>query len=244
MDPSCWETPKYCVKSDGSLISGEGISLDMTYFEDGGRSYVMWSNRIIREKHGKQVIWPAEIQIATVSPETPWILTSEPVCVSVPDYGWDRYETEVDEGPYLLRRGDRLFITISCSSTGFSDLYNVGLLTAGAGTDLLNPASWEKWPYPLLTSESVLGEYGPGHNNFVTDHETGDTIMVYHAVSHGDREGDWLRQPAVRRVHFGASGLPYLEMTPERDVSPGLEEVILTISIEEKGEESGNENIY
>ena len=232
LDPACWEAPKWCVTAEGGLISRNGISLDMTYFEDGGSSYVMWSNRIIEDEGDRQVIRPAEIDIATVSPEKPWVLTSDPVCISRPDYGWDRYETEVDEGPYLLRSGDRLLVTISCSSTGYSDLYNVGLLSARSGTDLLDPASWDKWPYPLLTSESVPGEFGPGHNNFVRDHETGDTLMVYHAVPHGEGPLAWSRQPALRRVHMAASGLPYLEMTPERDVAPNLADVVLTLRVE------------
>ena len=160
------------------------------------------------------------------------MLTSAPVCISRPDYGWDRFETEVDEAPYLLRDGDRLLVTISCSSTGYSDLYNVGLLRARSGADLLDPASWDKWPFPLLTSESVPGEFGPGHNNFVRDRETGDILMSYHAVPHGEGPLTWSRQPALRRVHMAASGLPYLEMTPERDVAPDLADVVLTLRVE------------
>ena len=231
VNPHDWEAPRYCVDSEGRLISRRGISLDMTYFEDAGRHYVLWSNRLIYEENGKRVIEPAEIDIAEIDPARPWQLMSSPVCVTRPDYGWERMETEVDEGPYLLRRGNELFVTISCSSTGLGDLYNVGLLRARSGSDLLNPASWSKWPWPLLTKESVPGEFGPGHNNFVIDWETGDTVMVYHAIPHGKSPGDYLRQPALRRVHFAASGLPYLEMTPDRDLNPALRRVFLHLEI-------------
>ncbi|MBQ3705630.1 MAG: family 43 glycosylhydrolase [Clostridia bacterium] len=236
LDQGAWEAPRYCVLPDGSLISRRGISLDMTYFEDAGRHFIMWSNRLIYEENGEQVIEPAEIDIAEIDPARPWQLVSGAVCVARPDYGWDRYETEVDEGPYLLRRGDDLWITISGSSTGMADLYDVGLLRAKTGADLLNPASWEKWPYPLLTKESAAGQLGPGHNNFVTDRETGDTVMVYHAVppAEAGEKGDWrtTRQPAIRRLHWAASGLPYLEMTPERDLDPALREVTLELTFE------------
>ncbi len=231
MDPDSWEAPRYCVDRNGGLISRRGISLDMTYFEDAGRHYVMWSNRLIYQEKGKQTIEPAEIDIAEIDPAHPWQLLSDPVCVTRPDYGWERMETEVDEGPYLLRKGNELLITISCSSTGLGDLYNIGLLRAQSGSDLLNPESWDKWPWPLLTKESVPGEFGPGHNDFVTDRETGETIMIYHAIPHGDTQDDYLRQPAMRRVHLAASGLPYLEMTPERDLNPELKKIKLHLEI-------------
>ena len=169
---------------------------------------------------------------ATIDPEHPWQLTSDVSVVMWPMYGWDRMETEVDEGPYLLRHGDDLFVTVSGSSTGMGDLYDLGLLHAKSGEDLLDPDVWEETGYPLLTKESVPGEYGPGHNNFVEDRETGDIIMIYHAIPHDGQDRTLRRQPGIRRLHFAATGLPYLEMTPERDLAPGLERVEAKIVIE------------
>lgn len=231
MDPGAWEEPQFCVKPGGQLLTEGGISLDMTYFRDNGLDYVMWSDRKIRYGTEPLVAEPADIYIATVDPAAPWQLTSEPRCVIRPMYGWDRYETEVDEAPYLLRRGDELFVTISGSSTGMTDLYDVGLLRAKTGTDLLEPAAWDWLPYPLLTKESVPGQYGPGHNNFLKDPATGDDLMVYHAVPHDANDRSLNRHPAIRRVHWGASGLPYLEMTPERDLDPAHAHVTMTLTI-------------
>ena len=236
LDEGAWEAPRYCVKADGSWLTEGGISLDMTWFRDHGVDYVMWSDRKIRYGTEPLVIEPADVYIATIDPAAPWQLTSEPVCILRPHLGWDRCETEVEEGPYLLRHGDELFVTVSGSSTGMSDLYAVGLLRAKAGSDLLNPASWDFWPYPLLTRESVPGEFGPGHNNFVRDPETGDDLMVYHAVPHDARGRTLHRHPAMRRVHWAASGLPYLEMTPERDLDPRFASIVMKLSIRAKGD--------
>lgn len=236
MEPSAWEAPRYCIKANGELLTEGGISLDMTHFRDHGTDYVMWSDRKIRYGTDPLIIEPADIYIATIDPATPWQLTSDPVCALRPVLGWDRCETEVEEGPYLLRRGDDLFVTVSGSSTGMADLYAVGLLRAKSGSNLLNPTSWDWWPYPLLTKESVPGEFGPGHNNFVKDPETGDDLMVYHAVPH-DANGKTLhRRPAMRRVHWAASGLPYLEMTPERDLNPQFENIVMQLTIRAKEE--------
>ena len=231
LDAAAWEEPRYCVKKNGKLLTEGGISLDMTWFRDQGVDYVMWSDRKIRYGTDPMVIEPADVYIATVDPAAPWQLTSDPVCVLRPKLGWDRCETEVEEAPYLLRRGDELFVTVSGSSTGMSDLYAVGLLHAKSGSNLLDLASWDWWPYPLLTKESVPGEFGPGHNNFVKDPETGDDLMVYHAVPHDANDKTLHRHPAMRRVHWAASGLPYLEMTPERDLAPEFENIMMKLTI-------------
>ena len=231
LDRNAWEEPKYCLRPDGQLLCPDGISLDMTYFEDAGRHYVMWSNRVMHYGTDPIICEPADVYIATIDPDHPWQLTSEPVCAVRPIYGWDRYETEVDEGPYLLRHGDDMFVTISGSSTGMTDLYDVGLLRAKTGTDLLDPASWDWLPYPLLTKESVPGEFGPGHNNFVRDPETGDDLMIYHAVPHDEQDRTLGRQPCVRRVHWAKTGLPYLEMTPDKDLNPALAQVVMTLEV-------------
>ncbi len=60
--------------------------------------------------------------------------------------------------------------------------------------------------------------------------------MVYHAVPH-DANGKTLhRRPAMRRVHWAASGLPYLEMTPERDLNPQFENIVMQLTIRAKEE--------
>ncbi len=222
-----WEEPKLVVRPNGKPLNRRGISLDMTYFEDDGKHYVMWSNRVMRGSKGE----PADIYIATVNPDEPWKLTSEPYCVIRPIYGWDRLQTEVDEGPFLLRKGSDLFVTVSGSSTAVPELYCLGLLRAKSGKDLLNKDNWEWLPYPVLTKESVEGEKGPGHNCFIKEAGTGNDLMVYHAVPdtpEGKKHG---RHMAVRRVHFKADGYPYFEMTEERDVNPELKKVKMKLII-------------
>lgn len=230
--PEDWGKPFLVVKSNGEELNPKGISLDMTYFEDGGKHYVMWSNRVIyplKKFQKKPDCEPADIYIATVNPDTPWVLTSEPVCVVRPRYGWDRLQTEVDEGPYILRRGDDIFITISGSSTEFCDLYCLGLLRAKSGEDLLNPENWQMLGYPVLTKESVNGQYGPGHNNFVKD-ENGDDLIVFHACPHDVFDKTMGRRMGIRRVHWGKY-LPSFEVTYEKDVKEQFKTVTARVTI-------------
>ena len=229
-DPDAWDAPEFCVKPNGKILTEGGISLDMTEFEVNGVHYVMWSDRKIHDIDGTLYPASADIYIAIIDPDRPWQLVSEPQCVLRPVYGWDRCQTEVEEGPYLLRRGDDLFVSVSGSSTGMADLYTLGFLRARAGDDLLDPTVWKWYPWPFMTKESVPGMYGPGHNSFIKDPETGDDLIVFHAVPHVDGRPVG-RRPAVRRVHWNINGLPDLEMTEERDLKEEFRDVECRITV-------------
>ena len=106
---------------------------------------------------------------------------------------------------------ERLVLTFSSAAVDAS--YVVGLLTIRKGADLLEPKNWKKNNYPILTSRSVEGEYGTGHNAYVTD-EDGNVWNTYHA-----RPGvDGVRSSGIRRVHFDIDGEPVLDLTEENDV--------------------------
>jgi GH43 family beta-xylosidase len=241
-NPDDWEEPHWVVKKDGTMLNKDrGICLDMTYFYINGVHYVSWSNRdmdpkgFVTNEYG--VNGPADIYIATIDPDAPWQLTSAPVCLCRPVYGWDRIETEVDEGPFLLRHGDDLFITFSGASVGI--VYVAGILRAKYGSDLLDPSAWEELPYPILTSESCPGQYGPGHNNFFKDPDDPEVDMIallYRPLNKWDvhNPGENQSNPrhaAIRRVHWNASGLPNLEMTKEQELDPKFADVSLRIRI-------------
>ena len=208
MRASDWEMPVRVVKKDGSPLYGEeGITLDMTEFEVGGRYYVCWSQRQFRPVD--QGAW---LYIACVDPAEPWKLTTDPVLLSMPEYGWANNHTFVDEGPFALIMEDKLCLTFSSAAVDTS--YVVGLLTIQKDKDLLDIHNWKKTNYPILTSRSVEGEFGTGHNAYVTD-EDGIVWNTYHA-----RPGTkGVRSSGIRRVHFDIDGEPVLDMTEELDVA-------------------------
>ena len=61
---------------------------------------------------------------------------------------------------------------------------------------------------------------------------TGDDLMIYHAIPHDENDKTLFRQPGIRRVHWAKNGLPYLEMTPERDLPEGSENVVMELVVE------------
>lgn len=220
MKASDWEMPVRVVKKDGSYLYGEqGITLDMTEFEVNGRVYAAWSQRQFHPVD--QGAW---LYIAELDPEEPWKLISDPVLLSMPEYGWANNHTFVDEGPFALITDKKIFLTFS--SAAVDSTYVVGLLSADPDADLLNPESWVKENYPLMSSRSKEGEYGTGHNSYVTDEDG----LVWNAY-HGKPGVDGPRSSGLRRVHFGADGYPILEMTEEKDLAPELTEVSMEVVV-------------
>lgn len=149
-----WETPRPVLQADGSPLQRDpehpGLSLDMTYVEDAGRSYVLWSQRYITDRIGDAELW-----IATIEPANPWRLTSDPVRIVTAEYGWDH---EVAEGPFALRHGDRLVVTYSGSAVG--PTYAAGAIEARSGADLLDASVWTKATAPLLATSSNFNHWG------------------------------------------------------------------------------------
>ncbi|MBO9599201.1 MAG: family 43 glycosylhydrolase [Cohnella sp.] len=217
--PADWEVPVKVVKRDGSPLFQSGITLDMTIIQWKGSVYAVWAQReFIPADLGS---W---IYISEVDPSEPWKLKTDPVLLSRPEYGWENNRTFVDEGAYALITDRKIFLTIACALVDAT--YCVGILSADLDADLLNPASWAKGNYPLLTSSSVPGEYGPGHNSYVTD-DDGVIWNVYHA-----RDGiDGPRCTGLRRVHFDIDGDPVLGLTEEKDLDQALAEVSMEIVV-------------
>lgn len=165
-------------KQEKDKFSFSGFSLDMTYFEAGGRSYVIWA------QHNEDKI--SCLYIGEIRPEEPWKLISMPTLLTKPEYEWEKMRYAVNEGPAALKHDGKIYVCFSASGTGPE--YCVGVLEAGEGEDLLSRASWKKHTKPLLTSDNLVDEYGPGHNSFVKD-EQGNDLMVYHARSRACFEG-------------------------------------------------------
>ncbi|KAG8959023.1 hypothetical protein FRC00_002059, partial [Tulasnella sp. 408] len=81
--------------------------------------------------------------------------------------------------------------------------YSLGLLKY-LGGDPLNKANWQK-SGPHVTSAN--GNYGPGHNGFVTT-PGGVTYLVYYATSNsvGDCAGN--RYTALQPMSWASDGTP------------------------------------
>ena len=222
MNRNDWSEPKRICRMDGSELceAGKVITLDMTCFLWQDEYYVIWSQRQF-----VPVDLGAWLYIAKLDENEPWKLKSEPVLLSKPEFGWANNHTFVDEGPFALIRGDKLFVTFSSAAVDTS--YVVGLLQIEKGKNPLERENWKKTGYPLLSSRSIEGEFGTGHNAYVID-EDGVVWNTYHA-----RPGTQApRSSGIRRVHFDVDGEPVLDLTEENDVLKEFRKVEIEVEIQ------------
>lgn len=190
-------------RADGDEFSFEAFSLDATVFENKGDYYYVWAEKV---GVGKQI---SNLYIARM--ETPWKLATVQVLLTTPDYDWERVGYWVNEGPAVIKRNGRIFLTYSASDTG--EAYCMGMLTASEEDDLLDPRVWEKERYPILKSDEKRGIFGPGHNSFTVD-DKGRDICVFHARNEKVIEGDPLYNPGrharLMPVMWNGEGKPVL----------------------------------
>lgn len=227
LDP--WTECGQMQASAGDDSSFTSFSLDMTYFECGGKHYVIWA-----EIKGDSSLFMAEID-----PSEPWKLTSAPILLTKPEYDWELVNHRVNEGPAVLKTENKVYVYFSASGTGAE--YCVGRMEADIGSDLMNIKNWKKLDKPVLSTADLVGESGPGHNCFVKD-TNGDTLFVYHArpASHaskgcGTYASDPLYDPCrhtrIRTVSFDKNGEPVINTASKPYVPEALKKVTATIIV-------------
>ena len=191
---------------DGGVLSPHGLSIDMTYFEAGGKSYIAWSQGDQERKGAK-----ANVSIAEVNSDKPWQAITEPQRLMRPEWGWEL--DGVNEGPNVLVSGGKVYMVFSAQLV--TPQYATGMLIANVGDDLTDPASWTKSNYPWLHNGTFAGQFGLGHNSYFTD-PYGDTYNVYHAMTSGTN--NTARHAGVVPVHFRADGTPIIDMTTSEEL--------------------------
>lgn len=160
------------------------FALDATIFVHAGRRFLLWA------QHDPAIgantcLYLAPLQDAVT-------LAGPPVRISQPEHPWEKVRFAVNEGPAVLIRHDRVWVTYSAAGTGAE--YCLGLLAASVGSDLLDAKSWHKSPTPVFTTSEAHRIYGPGHNSFCFAPD-GTDLLVYHARSYRDIVGDPLLDP-------------------------------------------------
>jgi len=180
----------------------DSFSLDATTFTHRGRRYLVWA------QSEPEIAVNSSLYIAEMS--NPWTLRTKPTRIATPTRSWEIQGYRVNEGPAVLIRNGRIFMTFSASATDAR--YCMGLLTADANADLLRNASWVKNPQPVFTTNEQTGQYGPGHNSFTVGADGVTDVLVYHARDYRDITGDPLYDPnrhtRVQKLTWNPDGTP------------------------------------
>jgi GH43 family beta-xylosidase len=177
------------------------FSLDATTFTHGGVRYLAWA----QSEPG--IATNSNLYLSRMA--SPTTLTGPQTRLTVPSLDWETRGYKVAEGPSVLIRNGRVFLTYSASATDAN--YCLGMLTASASANLLDAASWTKSPTPVFASSTATSQYGPGHNGFTTAPD-GSDVLIYHARGYRDITGDPLFDPnrhtRAQKLYYNADGTP------------------------------------
>jgi GH43 family beta-xylosidase len=196
-----WKDKGRVQKTNASDMAFNGFSLDETVFENNGVMYMVWAQNDPN----------SNLYIARM--KDPYTIDTNAVKIAEPKYDWEMHAYKVNEGPSVIKRNGKIFISYSASGT--DALYCLGLLTASDTSDLLNAGSWAKTPYPVMTFNTAAGQYGPGHNTFTVSEDGKDDILVFHArreekyiSSNYEPLYDAGRHTRVQKLFWNSDGTP------------------------------------
>ena len=179
----------------------DSFSLDATTFEHKGTRYLIWAQNV-REGENTSLVMSAM--------ENPTTLTGPEIIITDPEYDWERIGYKVNEGPAVLKRNGKIFVTYSASATDAN--YAVGLLWADEDADLMDEASWNKSETPVFTTNADVRRFGPGHNSFTKAEDDTTDVMIYHARVYEQIRGnslyDFNRHTRARVLKWDEKGFP------------------------------------
>jgi len=181
----------------------DSFTLDATTFEHRGVRYLIWAQND-PERVGKGT----DLYIARM--DSPTSIVGTPTMITRPELPWELIRHPVNEGPAVIIRNGRVFVSYSAAGTGAE--YCMGLLSAPEDADLLQASSWSKSTTPVFTTNDANGIFGPGHNQFTVAEDGKTDLLVYHARNYRDLKVDPLRDPnrhtRVQPFAWKADGSP------------------------------------
>ncbi|HVU15920.1 MAG TPA: glycoside hydrolase family 43 protein [Candidatus Didemnitutus sp.] len=191
-----WSPP---VRVDSGLDS---FSLDATTFAHRGAHYYVWAQK------DPAIAGNSNLYIARLATAT--TLATPPVRLSIPEFDWEIRGFRVNEGPAVLIRHGKVFLSYSASAT--DENYCLGLLQARDDADLLDPQSWRRSSQPVFRSDFENKVYGPGHNSFTVAEDGSTDLLVFHARTYTEIVGDPLWDPNrhtyVKTLRWDQDGQP------------------------------------
>lgn len=209
---------EWVMKGRISTDEDNNWAIDGSLFTHNGELYMVWSGwQTRRVKEETQCIYIARM-------ENPWTLGSERVLISKPELEWEKhwinekgwtpeYRIHVNEGPQPLKSPKGKYIHLAYSASGvWTPYYALGLLTADADSNLLDPKSWLKSDKPVFKQSPENGVYGSGHNSFFKSPDGTEDYILYHARNtevDPPGKGD-TRSPRAQKIEWDEKDYPIM----------------------------------
>ncbi|MFC0182060.1 Beta-xylosidase, GH43 family [Pseudarcicella hirudinis] len=184
-------------------------AIDGDVFEHLGQLYMIWSGWE-GDVNGQQNIYIAKMK-------NPWTIEGKRAKLSGSDYDWEKHgdlhdkynppHVNVNEGPQILKHGKKIFVIYSASGC-WTDFYALGMLTAEASADLMNPENWKKTAQPVFKQSPENGVFAPGHNSFFKSPDGKEDWILYHANAESGQGCGQHRSPRAQKFGWKADGTP------------------------------------
>lgn len=184
-------------------------AIDGSVFSHKGQLYFIWSGWE-GDHNGQQDIFIAKMK-------NPYTIEGKRVKISSPQYAWEKNgdldksgdppHVNVNEGPEVLVHDNKLYLIYSASGC-WTDDYALGMLSASANADPLDPASWTKHPEPVFKGSKDNSVYAPGHNSFFKSPDGREDWILYHANPAPGCGCGGKRSPRMQRFTWNQDGTP------------------------------------
>ena len=184
-------------------------AIDASVFENKGKMYVIWSGWK-GDVNGEQDIFIGRLK-------NPWTTEGKRTLISAPTFKWetngdlhnpnDVKHVNVNEGPEILKHGDKIFLIYSASGC-WTDYYALGMLTTSVDADLLKASSWIKSDRPVFKQSPENHVYATGHNSFFKSPDGKENYILYHANSAPGEGCGRHRSPRAQKFTWNADGSP------------------------------------
>ena len=184
-------------------------AIDASVFENKGKMYLIWSGWK-GDENGEQDIFIAKMK-------NPWTTEGKRTLVSAPTYKWEQNgdlnnpndvrHVNVNEGPEILKHGNKIFLIYSASGC-WTDTYALGMLTADADADLMKTSSWTKTDHPVFKQSIKNKVYATGHNSFFPSPDGKENYILYHANSKPGEGCGSHRSPRAQKFIWNTDGTP------------------------------------
>lgn len=188
---------------------GDKWAIDGSLFEHKKQLYLIWSGWE-GDENGEQDIYIAKMK-------NPWTVEGERVKLSAPKMDWETHgdlhdainppHVKVNEGPEVLKHGNKLFLIYSASGC-WTDFYALGMLSASANSDPMDLLSWKKSPNPVFQKSGGHKVYAPGHNSFFKSPDGKEDWILYHANSAPGQGCGGFRSPRAQKFTWKKDGSP------------------------------------
>jgi GH43 family beta-xylosidase len=184
-------------------------SIDGSLFGYKNQLYFIWSGWD-DTVNGQQNIYIAKMK-------DPLTIEGERSMISSPQLEWEKHgdlhnpddvpHVNVNEGPEVLIHHNKIFLIYSASGC-WTDYYALGMLTASAGSDLMDPHSWKKSPQPVFKENVANKVYAPGHNSFFKSPDGKQDWILYHGNDKPGLGCGRYRSPRAQIFTWNKDGTP------------------------------------